>query len=102
MTDRDQDSQKLEKLVADSRTTSFSPFFAARVMARIEQGQEDSIVAALTSLFRPLVPLTVAAALFLALFNWQDGALMGDDATALELAFSMPAVSVETAEYLNP
>ena len=49
-----------------------------------------------------MVPLTMVAALFLILFNWQDGALMGDDASVLELAFSMPAVSVETAAYLNP
>ncbi|MDA0334985.1 MAG: hypothetical protein O2782_07475 [bacterium] len=102
MKDREQDAQKLARLVADSRTSSFAPFFAARVMARIDQAEEDAVVTALTRLFRPLLGLTLAAAFFLTLFNWQNGSLMGADANALELAFSMPTVSVETAQYLSP
>ncbi|MFC1525636.1 hypothetical protein ACFL6X_02375 [Candidatus Latescibacterota bacterium] len=96
-----EDLQKVQNLVSDARTESFPPFFAGRVMARIRDEQQDSLADGLVRLFRPLVPVSVALALALSLLNWQDRELMGEDASILEVAFAMPAASVESAELLD-
>lgn len=80
---------------------AFGPFFSTRVMARIEQ-QPESLADSLGRLFRPLVPLTVGVVLALALFNWRDRDLMGEDASFAEVAFGLPSPSVEIAEILDP
>lgn len=79
---------------------SFEPYFATRVMARIGQRQE-SVAEGLVRLFWPLVPATVALALVLSVVNWRAGDLMGEGASTLEVAFGMPAVSVEAADLLD-
>ena len=101
-----QELQKVQDLVTETRAEpSFGPFFSARVMARIEQGEAesfaDTLAESMARLFRPLVPLTVAVVLALALFNWRNRDLMGDEATFAEIAFGLPSPSVETAEILE-
>ena len=101
-----QELQKVQGMVTEGHAEpSFRPFFSTRVMARIEQGGAeslaDTLAESISRLFRPLVPLTVAVALALALFNWRNRDLMGDEATFAEIAFGLPSPSVETAEILD-
>lgn len=92
--------RRMGELLSRAAAESFEPFFATRVMARVGQRQE-SLADGLVRLFRPLVPLSVGVALALSLLNWRDRDLMGEDASAFEVAFGMPAVSVEAAELLD-
>jgi len=92
--------QRTRDLLSRAPADSFEPFFATRVMARVGRRQE-SLADGLARLFRPLVPVSLAVALALSLLNWRDRDLMGEDASAFEVAFGMPAVSVETAELLD-
>ncbi|MBT7859436.1 MAG: hypothetical protein HN712_03955 [Gemmatimonadetes bacterium] len=92
--------QHTQQQLSSARPGAFQPFFATRVMARVGQ-QRESIADSLMGLFRPLVPAAVAVALLLSVLNWQAGDLMGEEASAFEVAFAMPAVSVETADLLD-
>jgi len=92
--------QATRQLLSSASPAAFEPFFATRVMARVGQ-QRESLADCLVRLFRPLAPATVAMALLLCALNWQNGDLMGEGASALEVAFGMPAVSVEAAELLD-
>jgi anti-sigma factor RsiW len=92
--------QRTRQLLSSTAAADFEPFFATRVMARVDQRRE-SLADCLVRLFRPLVPAAVAVALLLSVLNWRSGELMGEGASILEVAFGMPAVSVETAELLD-
>ena len=86
--------QKVEGLLQESRAESFKPFFAARVMRRIEGTKEESLADALLRLFRPLAPVALVLAAFLALSNWNERELVGDDASLLEAVFvAVPATA---------
>ena len=92
--------QATRQLLTSASPAAFKPFFATRVMARVGQ-QRESLADGLVRLFRPLAPAAVVVAVVLTALNWRAGDLMGEDASALEVAFGMPAVSVETAELLD-
>lgn len=92
--------ERTRALLRRTPAAAFDPHFATRVMARVGRRQE-SLADGLVRLFRPLVPVSVAVGLALSLLNWRDRDLMGEGASALEAAFSMPVVSVETADLLD-
>lgn len=92
--------ERTQQLLSTAESGAFQPFFATRVMARVGQ-QRESLADGLVRLFRPLVPVSVAVALLLSVLNWRSGDLMGEDASAFEVAFGMPVVSVEAAELLD-
>ena len=72
-------------------------------MARLrgERGEAGSFADGLMRAFRPLVPVTLAAAVFLAVLNWRDRDLMSEESSFLEVTFAVPPVSVETAEIME-
>ncbi len=90
-------------LVSAARAEGFGPHFSARVLARLrsERTGQHGLADGLMRLFRPLVPVTLAVALFLAVLNWRDRDLMSDGSSFLEITFAVPPVSVETAELLE-
>ena len=98
-----QQLRQIRELAAKNKAESLHPYFSARVMARIrEQREQPGLAEGLVRLFRPLVPATLALMLALAVLNWSDRDLVGDeDTTLLESAFGVFPVSVETAEILD-
>jgi hypothetical protein len=63
-------------------------------MRRIEGTKEESLADALLWLFRPLAPVALVLAAFLALSNWNERELVGDDASLLEAVFvAVPATA---------
>ena len=86
--------QKVEGLLQGHRAEAFRPFFAARVARRIEAADEESLADALVWLFRPLLPVALVLAVFLALSNWNERELVGEEATFLEAVFvAVPATA---------
>ena len=79
--------QKISGLLQESRADSFRPFFATRVAQRIKSQREESLTDALVWLFRPLAPVAIAVVAFLALSNWNERELVGDDASFLRRNF---------------
>ena len=90
-------------LVSEARAEGFGPHFSARVLARLrsERAGAPGLADGLMRLFRPLVPVTLAVALFLAVLNWRDRGLAAEGASFLEITFAVPPVSAETAELLE-
>ena len=95
--------RQVGNLVSEAKAEGFDPFFSTRVMARLrgERSEAGSFADALLRAFRPLVPVTLAAAVFLAVLNWRDRDLMSDGSSFLEITFAVPTVSVETAEIME-
>lgn len=95
--------RRVGELLSATRAEGFGPWFSAGVVARLrgEGAEAASLAEGLTRLFRPLVPVTLAVALFLAALNWGDRDLMSDGSSFLEITFAVPPVSVETAELLE-
>ncbi len=90
-------------LVSEAKAEGFDPFFSTRVMARLrgERSEAGSFADGLVRAFRPLIPVTLAAAVFLAVLNWRDRDLMSEGSSFLEITFAVPTVSVETAEIME-
>lgn len=90
-------------LVSAARAEGFGPHFSARVLARLrsERAGAPGLADGLMRLFRPLVPVTLAVALFLAVLNWRDRGLAAEGASFLEITFAVPPVSAETAEMME-
>ena len=90
-------------LVSETRAERFDPFFSTRVMARLrgEHSEAGSFADGLMRVFRPLVPVTLGAAVFLAVLNWRDRDLMSEGSSFIEITFAVPPVSVETAEIME-
>ncbi len=89
-------------LVSEARAEGFGPHFSARVLARLRSERAaPGLADGLMRLFRPLVPVTLAVALFLAVLNWRDRDLSAEGASFLEITFAVPPVSAETAELLE-
>ena len=95
--------RQVGNLVSEAKAEGFDPFFSTRVMARLrgERSEAGSFADALLRAFRPLVPVTLAAAVFLAVLNWRDRDLMSDGSSFLEITFAVPPLSVETAEIME-
>ena len=95
--------RRLGDLLSEARADGFGPWFSAGVLARLHGQRTEAATFAdgLTRLFRPLVPVTLAVALFLAVLNWRDRDLMSEGSSFLEITFAVPPVSVETAELLE-
>ena len=95
--------RRVGEMLSATRAEGFGPWFSAGVLARLrgERSEAATFADGLTRLFRPLVPVTLAVALFLAVLNWQDRGLMSDGSSFLEITFAVPPVSVETAELLE-
>ena len=95
--------RRLGELLSAARAEGFGPWFSAGVVARLrgESSEAATFADGLTRLFRPLVPVTLAVALVLAVLNWQDRDLMSDGSSFLEITFAVPPVSAETAELLE-
>ena len=91
--------QKVSGLLQESRTDSFRPFFAARVAQRIksQSQREESLTDALVWLFRPLAPVALVVVAFLALSNWNERELVGDDASFLAAIFAAVPATAEAA-----
>ncbi len=90
------------ELVSTARAEGFGPHFSARVLARLRSERAaPGLADGLMRLFRPLVPVTLAVALFLAVLNWRDRDLAAEGASFLEITFAVPPVSAETAELLE-
>ena len=91
------------ELVSAARAEGFGPHFSARVLARLrgERGAAPNLADGFLRLFRPLVPVTLAVALFLAVLNWRDRDLAAEGASFLEITFAVPPVSAETAEMME-
>ena len=90
-------------LLSAARSEGFGPHFPARVLARLrrERAEAPGLADGLMRLFRPLVPVTLAVALFLAVLNWRDRDLMSEGSSFLEITFAVPPVSAETAEMME-
>ena len=95
--------RQVRDLVSEAGAERFDPFFSTRVMARLrgERSEAGSFADGLMRAFRPLVPVTLAAAVFLAVLNWRDRDLMSEGSSFLEVTFAVPPVSVETAEIME-
>ena len=110
--------QKVSGLLQESRADSFRPFFAARVAQRIKSEREastlsdstelaevsaetESLTDALVWLFRPLAPVAIAVVAFLALSNWNERELIGDDASFLAAIFAAVPATPEAAYVLD-
>lgn len=97
--------QQTQGLLAKVGETRFRPFFAARVMRRLEtrqsEGSLDNLAEALAWVFRPLVPLVVAGCLALAVSNWSSQEMVGQEASFLEVTLSMLPPSVDSAEIVS-
>ena len=95
--------RRVAELLSATRAEGFGPWFPAGVLARLRGEGSDAATFAdgLIGLFRPLVPVTLAVALFLAVLNWSDRDLTSDGSSFLEITFAVPPVSAETAELLE-
>ena len=95
--------RRVAELLSEARAEGFGPWFSAGVLARLRRERPEAATFAdgLARLFRPLVPVTLAVALFLAVLNWRDRDLLSDSSSFLEITFAVPPVSVETAELLE-
>ena len=110
--------QKVSGLLQESRADSFRPFFATRVAQRIKSQREastlsdstelaevsaetESLTDALVWLFRPLAPVAIAVVAFLALSNWNERELIGDDASFLAAIFAAVPATPEAAYVLD-
>ena len=110
--------QKVSGLLQESRADSFRPFFATRVAQRIKSEREastasassveslssaetESLTDALVWLFRPLAPVAIAVVAFLALSNWNERELIGDDASFLAAIFAAAPATPEAAYVLD-
>ena len=102
--------QKVSGLLQESRADSFRPFFAARVAQRIKSQREastlnsaetESLTDALVWLFRPLAPVAIAVVAFLALSNWNERELIGDDASFFAAIFAAAPATPEAAYVLD-
>ena len=98
--------QQLQRLLEDSRSASFRPFFASRVMRRIEAQSKpaaaaDILADGLLWLFRPLVPLALVLTALVAWNNWNNRELLAADPTALEVIFAVPPTTLETTYALD-
>ena len=102
--------QKVSGLLQESRADSFRPFFATRVAQRIKSQREastlssaetESLTDALVWLFRPLAPVAIAVVAFLALSNWNERELIGDDASFLAAIFAAAPATPEAAYVLD-
>ena len=102
--------QKVSGLLRESRADSFRPFFAARVAQRIKSQREastlssaetESLTDALVWLFRPLAPVAIAVVAFLALSNWNERELIGDDASFFAAIFAAVPATPEAAYVLD-
>ena len=89
--------QKVGGLLRESRVASFRPFFATRVAQRIKSERRESLTDALVWLFRPLAPVAVALVVFLALSNWNERELVGDDSSFLAAVFAAVPATAEAA-----
>lgn len=92
--------QKVSGLLRESRADSFRPFFAGRVVQRVKS-REESLADALVWLFRPLVPVALAVVAFLALSNWNERELVGDDASFLAAIFTTVPSTPEAAYVMD-
>jgi len=102
--------QEVSGLLQESRADSFRPFFATRVAQRIKSEREastlssaetESLTDALVWLFRPLAPVAIAVVAFLALSNWNERELIGDDASFLAAIFVAAPATPEAAYVLD-
>ena len=101
--------QKVSGLLQESRADSFRPFFATRVAQRIKSKREastrsaetESLTDALVWLFRPLAPVAIAVVAFLALSNWNERELVGDDASFLAAIFAAVPATPEAAYVMD-
>ena len=93
--------QRVEDLLHKNRAESFRRFFAARVARRIEGAGEERLADALMWLFRPLAPLALVLAVFLALSNWNERELVGEDASFLETVFVAVPATAEAAYVMD-
>ena len=93
--------QRVEDLLHKNRAESFRRFFAARVARRIEGAGEESLADALMWLFRPLAPLALVLAVFLALSNWNERELVGEEASILEAVFVAVPATAEAAYVMD-
>ena len=93
--------QRVEDLLHKNRAESFRRFFAARVARRIEGAGEESLADALMWLFRPLAPVALVLAGFLALSNWNERELVGEGASFLEAVFVAVPATAEAAYVMD-
>lgn len=93
--------QKVSGLLRASRAESFRPFFATRVAQRIKSQREESLTDALVWLFRPLAPVALALVAFLALSNWNERELVGDDASFIAAIFAAVPATAEAAHVME-
>ena len=93
--------QKVSGLLQESRADSFRPFFATRVAQRIKSQREESLTDALVWLFRPFAPVAIAVVAFLALSNWNERELIGDDASFFAAIFAAAPATPEAAYVLD-
>ena len=97
--------QQVQRLLEDSRSASFRPFFASRVMRRIEARSRataaDILADGLLRLFRPLVPLALVLTALVAWNNWNNRELLAAEPTALEVIFAVPPTTLETTYALD-
>ncbi len=93
--------QKVRGLLQDNRSDSFEPFFAARAVQRSKNQREESLTDALVWLFRPLAPVAIAVVAFLALSNWNERELIGDDPSLLAAIFAAVPATPEAAYVLD-
>ena len=97
--------QQVQRLLEDSRSASFRPFFASRVMRRIEARSRataaDILADGLLWLFRPLVPMALVLTALVAWNNWNNRELLAAEPTALEVIFAVPPTTLETTYALD-
>ena len=97
--------QQVQRLLEDSGSASFRPFFASRVMRRIEARSRataaDILADGLLRLFRPLVPLALVLTALVAWNNWNNRELLAAEPTALEVIFAVPPTTLETTYALD-
>ena len=93
--------QQVEGLLQQHRAQSFRPFFAERVAQRVAEGDEESLADALLWLFRPLAPVALVLAVILAMSNWNERELVGEEASFLEAVFVAVPVTAEAAYVID-
>ena len=100
-----QQAQRVRERLAEAPAGAFQPFFATRVMARLDAerrgAQPESLAVDLVAWFRSLAPAALALCLGLVVLNLRDGDLMGEDAGWLDQALALPAADLEVAELLD-
>ncbi len=92
-----EEKQRIETIrrsVASSTSHTFEPFFAERVMRRIEQkkSQQEPFFDALLAVFRPVVVGAVVLVIGLVSYN-----MIRKDRISLAAAFAEPEVTLEEA-----